>query len=141
MAHPLLINIGWFLDSMMAPSAPLPKIYFTNGVFHEVLHQYVGHVLGGKPSTSFTYSTPLTDRFNSDWLVAGHLHLMAIQAAVYSAMKREDLTQANREFASRNSPQYLRAWRIVNDPAYQDYVGVGPFIDELKSNERFFAVD
>ena len=98
----------------------------------------MSELLGGKPSTNFTYSSPLTDIFKADWLVAGHLHLMAIQTLVYTNLGRPDLVQANLAFVMAQVPvppqtasPYVTAWRIVNDPTFPQYIGVDPFIHEL----------
>jgi hypothetical protein len=86
MSLPLMLNVRIYLEAT-AKGAPVPAEDFSNLVFHEVLHRYVGDIIDGNPGRT----TPVLDKYRDEAVpVRNHLHLYALMAAVYNKLGRED---------------------------------------------------
>jgi hypothetical protein len=124
MATPLLVEYAPFLEGPTG-GHPAPKALFIDEVFHELLHRYVVTLVAHWP-------TPIAARLSGEaQIVRVHLHLMAIQRAVYTRLGRADLIASDQAHIQRIGGPYLRAWSIVNDPAAPGYVGYQALLAEL----------
>ena len=84
MSAPLLINMRTYLTST-SKEKPVALIDFTNALFHELLHRYVGDCLGMPPRI-----TPIMAKYKAEpQPVVNHLHLYAIEGLVYRRLSRE----------------------------------------------------
>jgi hypothetical protein len=109
-AQPILIPIWPYLNST-TNGQPFDRLFFVGITFHELLHRYVDKVFGG-----MNPSTPLLQKYgNENILVRRHLHVLALQRAVYLHLGRENEINAIAENDSRYfGSDYARAWAIVN---------------------------
>ena len=83
---PLMLNMRIYLAAT-AKGTPVPLEDFSNLVFHEVLHRYVGDSIDALPDRT----TPLLEKYrNESTGVRNHLHLYAIMIAVYRELEREE---------------------------------------------------
>jgi hypothetical protein len=121
MSLPLLINANWFVRINPYPDHMLPTV-----ILHELIHTFL--------VDNFTdlSSTPLLDKYRSeDTGVLAHLHLMAIEAAVYTKLGQpERLKEVIVMESDGYSGAYKRAWEIVNSEGHQK------FIDELLDSKK-----
>jgi hypothetical protein len=123
---PLLIQFWMFLRGP-TKGRPAPPALFVDIVFHELLHNYVSEILGSR-------KTPLLARYREEpEKVRNHLHLMALQRVVYDRLQRDDLRRVDLTFIRMSSPEYLRAWQIVNDKDAPGHSGWEAFVAELRS--------
>ena len=84
MSAPLMINMRTYLAST-SNRKPIAMIDFTNALFHELLHRYVGDCLGMPPRI-----TPIMAKYKAEpQPVLNHLHLYAIEGLVYRKLGRE----------------------------------------------------
>ena len=84
MSAPLLINMRTYLTST-SKDKPVALIDFTNALFHELLHRYVGDCLGFPARI-----TPIMAKYKAEpQTVQNHLHLYAIEGLVYRKLGRE----------------------------------------------------
>lgn len=106
-SDPLVLNVSRFLKSYQNGKPALAGFRFIELVFHELLHTFVGEHLN-RP-------TPLILKYKSeDRVTRNHLHLMAVQKYVYTAMNRTDLLDfLEKRYTTIKSPAYQRAWEIV----------------------------
>jgi len=96
MNTPLMISVRHYLTG--APNGPAPLSIFSNTVFHEVLHIYVGDIVDSLPGQT----TPLIEKYKSEHpAVLSHLHLYAIEALVYRRLGRENELEAVFAFERR----------------------------------------
>jgi hypothetical protein len=119
MSDPLLINMRYSLKC--ATDHPLEQGVTLSLFFHEILHRY----LEGKiPADS-----PLLKKYSAeDETVRAHLHLFALQKAVYLDLKKAETLQAViAKDKSLPNKSNARAWEIVNE--IEDYRA---FLEELR---------
>ena len=118
LSFPLVLNVRRYLTVVLGPRVE-PMYLFNAQVFHELLHTFVVENL---PDT-----TPLQEKYkNEDQVTKNHLHLMAIQKAVYTSLGRLDELKALIDSDSQIGGSYKRSWDIVNSEDYQ------AFVDEFK---------
>ena len=119
MSNPLLINMRYALASFT--EQPIPLDVTVSTIFHEILHRYLNDKIPEHSKLLKKYST-------ESETVLSHLHLFALQKAVYLKLKQEDLLQKviTKDRTLPNG-SYKRAWEIVND--LEDYHS---FIQELQ---------
>ena len=100
------VNMRYALRSFTA--SPVPLRYKMDTVFHEMLHEFVGH---NTPRAS-----ALLTAYSSESLcVRNHLHLLALQKAVLiSTGEIAELEQVIALDSLLPSGCYKRAWSIVN---------------------------
>ena len=118
---PLMVPVRMYLKSAVIDK-PWGRSEFVDMVYHELLHVYVARAL------HWNFWTPLLRKYgNEDINTKIHLHLFALQKAVYINLGMEKrwliVVSRSREFP----PQYSRAIEIVEKEGYQ------PFVDELKN--------
>lgn len=119
MAEPLLINARFSLKSFVA--AALPTDVTVGIIFHELLHHYLR---GRIPERSQL----LAERAGEDDTVRSHLHLLALQKAVYLRLHlRETLERVMAKDRALPNKSYGRAWDIVEDGQRESAL-----IDELR---------
>ena len=122
-AEPILIPM-WPYMSTTTQGRPFDQKFFIGVTFHELLHRYIDEILGGMMP-----STPLLQKYsNENLLVRRHLHVDAVQKAVYLKLGRGD--EINAIIANDSKffgPDYARAWDIVNR-----LEGSEPFLKELR---------
>jgi hypothetical protein len=118
MASPYMVNIRPYLKST---SGQLPMASFTQLGFHEWIHLYL--------ETFFDFNSPILEKYKDETFnVKAHLHLMALEKAVYATLKREDfLNSANNVYGNVIKGDYARSWEIVEKEGFQK------FLKELKS--------
>jgi hypothetical protein len=116
---PLMIPFYPFVDAPPAHTLLDPKVLHAY-VFHEALHRYVNERLRGRSSAL------LNKYMNEPELTRVHLHLMAIQQSVFLRLGREDQLRALRAVDEQYSPEYSRAWVLVN------LEGADAFVQELR---------
>lgn len=97
-----------------------PHKYFVDLVFHEILHIFAVENLKGK-------NTALLRKYSKESQeTKGHLHIMALQRAIY---RRLGLHERLQELMTKDisfGENYARAWEIIND--VEDFQ---PFVNEL----------
>jgi hypothetical protein len=114
-SDPLLVNMRFSLKSFT--STPLSEDVTVSVIFHEILHRYL---LGRIPANS-----PLLLKYNDeDNTVKAHLHLLALQKAVYLKLGRlptlQRVIEKDQELPNR---AYTRAWEILNSrEIYQSFL-------------------
>lgn len=114
-ADPLLINMRFSLKSFTP--TPLTEDVTVSIIFHEILHRYL---LGRIPANS-----PLLLKYKGeDGTVKDHLHLLALQKAVYLKLGRlptlQRVIEKDQELPNK---AYTRAWEIVNSREnYQSFL-------------------
>lgn len=117
---PLLINVRPYLAATAKP-APAPMSDFTNTVFHEALHRYVGDAVRALPGGT----TPLLKKYDAEAVpVRNHLHLFAIERLVYRKLGREkdlELVVAQ-ENTFRGAAAFQRARAIVAEEGAEAFV-------------------
>lgn len=120
-SNPLVLNVTRFLKSYMQDKPVRSDDSFADLVFHELLHTWV--------SENINFPTPLYIKYqNEERVVRNHLHLMALQKYIYTALNRDDLVKMiDRQYSNMPVPAYNRAWKIVTE-----IEGVEPFIEEVK---------
>jgi hypothetical protein len=130
MGDPLIINMRYSLKSFI--NEPLPMDVTVDIIYHEILHNYIGGVagpyLGEVPGKIPADSKLLLKYEKEDETVRGHLHLLALQKAVY--LKRGHAETLQRVLAKDKSlpnKSYARAWEIVNEG--DNYIS---FVNELR---------
>jgi hypothetical protein len=115
MSNPLLINIRYSLSSFT--DHPLEKDVTMSIFFHEILHRYLDDKI---PSNS-----QLLEKYKGEnETVLSHLHLFALQKAVYLRLKQDSILQkVIAKDQSLPNGSYKRAWQIINDlENYQDFL-------------------
>lgn len=118
---PLMVPVRMYLKSAVTEK-PWGRSEFVDMVYHEMLHVYIARAL------HWNLWTPLLIKYrHEDLNTKIHLHLFAVQKAVYFNLGMEKRWQIvvarNKEFP----PQYSRAINIIEKEGYQ------PFINELKN--------
>ncbi len=103
---------------------PLNMNAFVSMTHHELLHSLVDNIV----NQEFSSSSALLEKYkNETYTVLVHLHLMAIQKAVYEQLEEKDLLQATDQLYSYIGGDYQRAWDIVWTE------GADKFLGELKA--------
>lgn len=102
------VNMRYALRSFA--SSPVPMRYKVDTVFHEMLHEFVSRAVASK--------TPLLSSYSAEsGCVSNHLHLLALQKAVLTAINEPTaLEQVITIDSLLPSGCYKRAWEIVNTP-------------------------
>ena len=120
MSDPLLINMRYSLKSFTA--APIGPNVTVSIIYHEILHQY----LKGKIPRA---SKLLAKYAGEGDTVLSHLHLFALQKAVYLKLNQpQTLNDVIKKDQSLPNKAYARTWEIVN--TLEDYTS---FITELRN--------
>jgi hypothetical protein len=114
-SYPLMINPKWFLDAYEGKyrQHPLWRETFAELVFHEVLHRYIRDALGPGQGEPFRSSKLMQKYANEPLMTRTHLHLFAIERAVYRKLGRYEVVGMTREYTK--NPAYVRAQHIVDD--------------------------
>ncbi|MGE0172656.1 MAG: hypothetical protein AB7T49_07725 [Oligoflexales bacterium] len=123
-SYPLLIAVRPYLKS--ASDHPRSRTYLMSMVYHELLHRYLMEAF----PDILVMNTPLLKKYKKeDGVTLVHLHVFAIQKAVFLAMNRQDLLNETIINDSKiPHAGYRRGWEIVND-----IEGYLPFITEILS--------
>ena len=120
----IVINMRYALSSFTRH--PVPLRYKIGALYHEILHRFVDAHMPA-------HSALLAQHHGEPARVREHLHLLALQKAVYLALgMRDELSELIDIDGQLPDGFYKRAWDIVNRDrdAYLDYV------NELKGAER-----
>jgi hypothetical protein len=130
MGDPLLVNMRYSLKSFI--DKPLPPDVTIDTIYHEILHSYIGGeagpYLGSIPGKIPPNSKLLLKYKGEDDTVRGHLHLLALEKAVYLKLGRTDtLERVIRNGKSLPNESYARTWEIVNEG--DNYIS---FVNELR---------
>jgi hypothetical protein len=124
-SRPLAINVRPYLRATAdGPPTPLPQ--FARTVYHEVLHRYVMEVM----AQHGLRDTPLLRKYSAEpEVVRDHLHLFAIEEAVYHRMGRERDLEDVKSFEATlvNARFFSRGRQIVRAE------GAQAFLDELRA--------
>lgn len=130
MGHPFIVSVRPFLESSaMADEAikkPLSMNAFVSMTHHELLHSLVDNLLGEE----FWQSSSLIAKYDESkepFNVLVHLHLIALQKAVYERMGDQDLLKNTEILYKFIGGDYLRAWEIIN------IEGADAFVKELQA--------
>lgn len=119
---PLMVPVNLYLRSMSGAGAWDDR-EFVDAVFHELLHMHVVRSLG------WSLRTPLLKRLTGEaFYTKIHVHLYAVQKAVYADLGKEDYWARTVARAKTFPPEYSRAI----DRVEQD--GAQPWIEELRRN-------
>lgn len=150
---PFTLNFSMYLQAAADAhglEAPESKDLFIDTLFHEPLHPYVAELLAARypdgespllrrwrrEEASYVEARAIRDLDLENFLA--HLHLFAIQTAVYSdpvirrAIRRasgqaEMLGEVIKQSRAMERPEYAEAWRVVNE------VGAEPFLNEIRA--------
>lgn len=119
MSAPLLINARYSLNHFTPQ--PIPDYVLIGTIYHEILHNYIDSFL--------PKNTPLLTQYKNETKgVKSHLHLFALEKAIYLQLKWEDkLETIIKKDKSLPNPDYKRAWEIINKK--ENYYS---FLNELK---------
>lgn len=120
MSTPLIVNARYALHDFTPH--PISNSVFISIIYHEILHNYIDSFLPKK--------TPLLIKYkNEPQDVLSHLHLLALEKAVYLQLGREHtLKQVIEKDENLPNKDYKRAWKIINKKEVFEN-----FIAELKS--------
>ena len=123
-SNPFIVNIKSFLNNRPSGRRTWPPIAFVNLTFHEFIHTYVVENLDWRNS-------PLLKKYKNQGesnRVLSHLHLMALQKAVYLRLGRTDLIAAAETlYKDIIKGDYARSWKIIDE--IENYQS---FVDEFK---------
>lgn len=105
-SSPLILNMRHSLSSFS--ENPVPMRYKRDTLFHELMHPYIDELLPKFAPTLEAYK-------NEHARVLDHLHLLALQKAVYLHLNLEqELSSIIEIDSSLPGGYYKRAWEIVN---------------------------
>lgn len=131
MSHPLLMRVREYLkatakDNPGGPQVQLPDSYFVSQVFHELLHRYLDHHF---PDVDSDQKSILIKTHSSEkGGVLSHLHVLAIEKAIYLGLgRKKELDEIVGLDSKIPGGTYKRAWEVVDLEGYQK------FVDELRS--------
>ena len=119
MSAPLIVNARYTLKSFTDHT--ISDDVFISNIYHEILHNYLDYFL--------PRNTPLLEKYkNESKGVLNHLHLLALEKAVYLQLgwesKLNDIIEKDGILPNKD---YKRAWEILNkNDNYKN------FITELK---------
>ncbi len=117
------INMRYALASFT--KNPVPMRYKVSVLYHEVLHKFVADHMPAKSALLSQYPS-------ENPRVRGHLHLLALQKAVYLKLgMKAELSEVIAIDSQLPDGFYKRAWQIVN----QNEDGYIKYVEELKANE------
>lgn len=103
---------------------PMSMSAFISMTHHELLHSLVDNII----NIEFSNSSTLLKRYEKEpFNVLVHLHLMAIQKAVYEKMENSSLLSSTDELYAFIGGDYQRAWSIVKNE------GANVFLKELQA--------
>ncbi len=112
MGTPLAFNIISYLDSSAKDipglGQPLPVFFFISTAFHEVLHKYINDILEKNPSA-------VLSNLNATDLYKAHLHLFALQKAVFESLQLAYLLPHIEKLEATHGPDYVSAWKAVHE--------------------------
>jgi hypothetical protein len=113
MASPFLVNIRPYLKST---SGNLPMLSFVQLSFHEWIHLYL--------ESFYDFKSPIFEKYKDETFnVKAHLHLMALEKAVYLKLKREDfLNSANNVYRNVIKGDYSRSWEIIEKDGFESFL-------------------
>lgn len=106
MSVPLLVNTRYALHSFTRD--PVSADIVISNIYHEILHNYIDSFL--------PKNTPLLKKYHTESLtVLNHLHLFALQKAVYLKLGwNSELKTVIAKDNSLPNKDYHRAWEIIN---------------------------
>ena len=119
MSEPLMVNVRYSLNAFTGKN--IDTNLTISIIEHEILHTYIDSFL--------LKNTPLLEKYrNESQTVLSHLHLFALQTAIYKSLNQNTILRSVilKDTSLPNS-EYKRAWEIVNKEGYV------PFINELKN--------
>lgn len=79
---------------------------FISTAFHEVLHKYINEILTKKGS-------PILEKMKETELYEAHLHLFALQRAVFTSLGLAHLLPGIQQIEAVHGEDYKRAWKAV----------------------------
>lgn len=108
MGTPLAFNIISYLESPMKDLGLQPSSVFgfISTAFHEVLHKYINEILTKKGS-------PILEKMKETELYEAHLHLFALQRAVFTSLGLAHLLPGIQQIEAVHGEDYKRAWKAV----------------------------
>ncbi len=112
---PLMIPITEFVQEQNKVN----EVILVDSIFHNVLHLFVASAL-----FPGYYTPQIGQHFHESWATLTHLHLFALQKAVYLNTNQQYLWFQVKD--RTKDPDLIRAINIV------ETTGTQPFIDELK---------
>jgi len=126
MASPLIVTVVPYLHSEPPhPLFPLSMSAFVSMTHHELLHSLVSNI---EETYDFAESSKMLSKYqNEPFNVLVHLHLIALQKAVYEKMGDRELLEQTDVLYKFIGRDYLRAWNIVA------MEGADVFVQELHS--------
>jgi hypothetical protein len=118
MSEPLMVNVRYSLYGFTKNPVNIDVTIST--IEHEILHTYI--------DTFLPKNTLLLEKYrNESQTVLSHLHLFALQKAIYLSLNQDAILK---DVITKDSilpnGEYKRAWEIVKKEGYI------PFINELK---------
>jgi hypothetical protein len=115
MGDPLLVNMRYSLKSFS--STPLSMDVTVGVIFHELLHRYLAGKIPANSKLLLKYKS-------EDETVTSHLHLLALQKAVYLKLGRADtLKRVVEKDQALPNKSYTRAWEIIDHrESYKSFV-------------------
>ena len=117
------VNMRYALASFT--KNPVPMRYKIGVLYHEILHRFVEDNLSAR-------SVLLAQHRDEQPRVREHLHLLALQKAVYLDLgMKDELAEIIDIDSQLPDGSYRRAWQIVNQGA-DDYL---KYVEELKTHE------
>jgi hypothetical protein len=118
------VNMRYTLSSFT--ERPVPMRYKIGVLYHEILHKFLDDHMPAR-------SALLARHRDEDSRVREHLHLMALEKAVYLALgMKDELAELIDIDGQLPGDFYKRAWQIINQDK-DDYLD---YLEELKSAER-----
>lgn len=128
MGHPLIVSARPFLKSSAAadPSIknPLSMAAFVAMTHHELLHSLLDNI----ETLEFSAASAMLQKYEKEpFNVLVHLHLMALQKAVYEKLGESELLKQTDILYRFIGGDYLRVWDII------EAEGTDVFLRELQS--------
>lgn len=120
-SFPIIVNMRYALSGFIDP--PVQMHVKTGTLYHEILHKYI--------DDNLPESSKLIEKYkNEHSRVLKHVHLLALQKAVYLKLQLNDqLSSIMKVDSQLPNGYYKRAWEIVN--SHPDYYL--EFVHELQA--------
>jgi hypothetical protein len=125
LSSPLIMRVREYLratavDNPHGPTELKPDAYFVGQVHHELIHRYLDQYFPdiAEPKRSAMVRSHASEPEG----VRVHLHLLALQKAVYLKLDRHKELEMIREQDKRIGEPYKRAWEIVEQDGYEKYI-------------------
>jgi hypothetical protein len=128
MGHPFIVSARPFLSSSAAadPSIknPLSRTAFVAMTHHELLHSLLDNI----ETLEFSAASAMFRKYEKEpFNVLVHLHLMALQKAVYEKLGESELLKQTDVLYRFIGGEYLRVWEIIQ------VEGTDMFLRELQA--------